>query len=85
MEFVAKSKKIKVSIGEQSHEIKCPTLGQREELFTKLKENPEQALGFYAEWFESLGLPKSAFYSLDADDFGDLIEFIVNPKKKQLS
>lgn len=85
MEFIAKSKKLKVSINDKTYEINCPTLGQREELFGKVKDSPDKPLSFYSDWFESLGLPKDAFYNLDSDDFGDLIEFMVNPKKKQMS
>lgn len=85
MEFVAKRKKLKVSIDGVSYEMRCPTIGERDNFTEKLKdEKPEGVIKAYAEWYEGLGLPKSALYSLDADDFFELIEFISTPKKKQM-
>jgi hypothetical protein len=82
MEFVAKKKTLKISIDGVSHEMRCPTLGEREELVEKLKGNEDKAFQMYADWFETMGLPKSALYSMDADDFVEFIEFVTNPKKK---
>lgn len=85
MEFVAKRKKLKVSIDGVSYEMRCPTIGERDSFTERLKdEKPENVIKAYAEWYDSLGLPKDALYSLDADDFFELIEFISTPKKKPM-
>jgi hypothetical protein len=83
MEFVAKKKIIKVTIDGQSYEMKCPSIGERQEFTEKLKESKaEEAIELYANWFSGLGLPKEALLSFDTDDFFDFLEFVTNPKKK---
>lgn len=83
MEFVAKKKTLKVSIDGESYEMKCPTIGDRESFTEKLKNaKPEEVVQMYADWYESLGLPKEALYKFDADDFFEFIDFVTNPKKK---
>lgn len=84
MEFVAKKKTLKVNIDGESYEMKCPTIGDREAFTEQLKSaKPEEVVGLYADWYQSLGLPREALYKFDADDFFDFIEFVTNPKKKQ--
>lgn len=82
MEFVAKKKKLKVTIDEQSWEIGCPSIGQQEELSEKIKQAaPENVLSIYVEFFGNLGLPVEALKSLDSDEFYDLTKFVFSPKK----
>jgi hypothetical protein len=86
MEFVAKKKTLKVTIDGKSYDMRCPTIGERQEFLEKLKlVKPEEAVQAYAEWYEGLGLPREALYSFDADDFVDFLEFVSNPKKKPTS
>lgn len=85
MEFVAKSKKVKVTISGSTYEMRCPTIGERDEFYEQLNSSDKKSMKLYAEWFEILGLPKEAFFKLDSDDFLDFIEFVMNPKKKELS
>lgn len=84
MEFVAKKKTLKVSVDGASYEMRCPTIGERQEFFKLLNESkPENAVDLYGSWFESLGLPLEAFKKFDADDLIEFVEFVSNPKKKQ--
>lgn len=83
MEFVAKKKILKVSIDGVSHEMRCPTIGERQSFTEKLKDcKPEDAVALYADWFHELGLPKDVLFNFDADDFFDFLDFVTNPKKK---
>ena len=82
MEFVAKKKKLKVTIDEQSWEIGCPSIGQQEDLQEKIKQAAaENVLSVYVEFFGTLGLPVDALKSLDADEFYELTKFVFSPKK----
>jgi hypothetical protein len=86
MEFVAKKKTLKVTIGGVSHEMRCPTIGERQEFLERLKAvKPEDAISAYADWYSGLGLPREALYSFDADDFFEFLDFVSNPKKKPLN
>ena len=86
MEFVAKKKTLKVTIEGKSYEMRCPSIGERQEFLEKLKAiKPEDAVSAYADWYQSLGLPKEALFSFDADDFFDFLEFVSNPKKKPMT
>lgn len=83
MEFVAKKKKLKLTVNGESFEFNAPTVLDQESLKEKLKEAKEiDAAEVYYSFFESLGLPKNASKSMDFDDFMDFIQFIFNPKKK---
>ena len=63
--------------------MRFPSIGERQEFTEKLKDcKPDDAIALYAEWFNDLGLPKEIFYSFDADDFFDFLDFVTNPKKK---
>lgn len=86
MEFVAKKKTLKVTLDGQTHEMRCPTIGERQAFTEKLKDcKPDEAVQIYAEWFSDLGLPKDVLFGFDADDFFDFLEFVTNPKKKSQS
>lgn len=83
MEFKAKKKMLKLTIDGVSHEMRCPTIAEREEFSEQLKTaKPEEAISMYADWYQTLGLPKDVLYGLDADDFFDFLEFVAAPKKK---
>lgn len=83
MEFIAKQKKLKVTVGGQSYEMRCPTIGESEELNHKIKDGkPEEALQTYKSMFSKLGLPETACDEFDTDDFMDFIAFVLSPKKK---
>lgn len=81
-EFVAKSKKIKVTINGTSYEMRCPTIQDNETLNKRLlEEKTENAFQVYIEFFESLDLPIEAIKQMDSDDFLEFITFILTPKK----
>lgn len=83
MEFVAKKKKLKITIEGESWDIGCPTIGQQEELNEKIKSAaPENVLSIYLDFFSTLGMPSEALKSLDADEFFELTKFVFSPKKK---
>lgn len=83
-EFVAKTKKLKVTINGVSHEMRCPNIAENESLTIKLKESPaENALTVYKEFFSSLGLSSEVMEQMDSDDFLDFIQFVLAPKKNQ--
>lgn len=83
-EFVVKSKKLRVTIEGVSHEMRCPTLGDGEIFQEKLEAaKPNEALGLYRDFFESLGLPKEVSSKMDLEDFLEFIQFVMVPKKKE--
>lgn len=83
MEFIAKKKRLKVTIDGQSWEIACPTIGQQDDLNERIKAaSPEVVFKVYIEFFSKLGLPEEALKNLDTDEFFELTKFIFNPKKK---
>lgn len=83
MEFVAKKKKLKITIEGESWEIGSPSIGQQEELNEKIKSAaPENVLNIYLDFFSALGLPSKALRDLDADEFFELTKFVFSPKKK---
>lgn len=87
MEFIAKNKKMKVTIEGQSYEMRSPSVGESEELSENLEklENGKGATKVYYAFFESLGLPAEAQKKMDSDDFMDFISFVLKPKKKSVT
>lgn len=84
MEFVHKSKKLKLTIAGKVYEMKCPTLGDRERFDEKLKlAKPAEATNMYLDFFAELGGPRDLIKeTFDGDDLIDFINFILYPKKK---
>ena len=85
MEFVAKSKKIRVVVDDQEHWMKYPTVGQRQQFWEdQLKDSkPEDMVKKYVSWFEFLGLPKEGSLGMDNDTFLKFVEYISNPTEKK--
>lgn len=80
-EFVAKEKKIKVTVGGKSYEMSSPKVSDVQEINQKIKGNETNSLDVYAEFFDKLGLPKEVCLSMDAEDFISFCEFVLAPKK----
>ena len=86
MEFIAKKKKLKITIDGQSWEIACPSIGQQEEINEKIKSAPaENVFAVYSEFFSGLGLPMDAIKTLDTDEFLEMTKFIFSPKKNSIA
>lgn len=84
MEFVAKKKMMKVTIEGQSYEMRCPCIGETDELTEKLEAlegKSKGALSVYYNFFAGLGLPVEASKKMDTDDFMKFISFVLSPKK----
>jgi uncharacterized protein YbbK (DUF523 family) len=82
-EFVAKKKKVKVSIEGVSYEMRYPSLDEKEAFDQKVAASEQKEfINTCKELFSSLGLPKEAAGKMDADDFVDFIGFIFSPKSQ---
>jgi hypothetical protein len=83
LEFIAKKKTLRVTVGGATHEMVAPTIGQTEALSQVLNEaQPQDAFKLYAKFFTELGLPDGVIQQFDQDDFFDFIGFVLHPKKK---
>lgn len=83
MEFIAKKKKVRVTIGDENAEMCFPSIGILEDFYESIsKAEPRQAGKTYIDFLASLGLPETLSKKMDYDDLLDLIKFITVPKKK---
>lgn len=82
-EFVAKRKKLRVTIEGESVEITAPSMAESEQLEEKLVGlKPAEVFKLYKEFFIQLGIPDNMLKQLDVDDYVELTKFIMAPKKK---
>lgn len=85
MEFVAKKRKLKITIEGQTWEMNAPSIGEQQELDDKIKAAPpSDGLKIYLEFFEKKGIAQETLKGLDLDDFLDLTKFIFAPKKNSM-
>lgn len=83
-EFKVTPKKVKVTVGEKSVEMLMPNMSHIESLNEDLKAmGADKAIEIYKKFFATLGLDESIIGQMDADDFFDFVNFILNPKKSQ--
>jgi hypothetical protein len=83
MEFVSKKKTVKVTIDDKSYQMSLPSMGQVDEIITKVSAvETSQAGQAYMEFFSELGLPVEACKKMDSVDFIEFIGFVMSPKKK---
>ena len=82
MEFKVEKKSIRLTIGDQSFEMKVPSVMQHMDVREKITSaKPEDSIKIMAEYLVGLGLPKDIVDSLDYDTFLDLYTFVHSSKK----
>jgi hypothetical protein len=83
LEFVAKKKKVKVTIEGSASEMVVPSIGQLEVFYDQInKAEPKDAIGIYIKFLVSLGLDEKSCKELDFDSMIELVKFVTAPKKK---
>lgn len=82
-EFVAKKKKVKVTIEGVSYEMRYPSVDEKDAFDEKSKiAEPGETINNYKAFFATLGLPEEVSGKMDADDFIEFIGFLFNPKSQ---
>jgi hypothetical protein len=86
MEFVINEiPPIKIKVGEQSFEMKQPTMAIQKALQEKLEECEKTKKSPFEpmiDWAVSLGLPRDFVLSLPQKTFQEIVEYVSDTKKK---
>lgn len=77
-----KKPKYKIEIYGQTYELAKPQVCQIAEFKNKMSAKEHDEIELTQEFISKLGIPLEVIKEMDADDFGALVEFITNPKKK---
>ena len=83
MEFIAKPTLVKVTIGEQTYELRKPTLGEKKKLEIELSSGDFKgtATDITVDWLKSRGLPEEAALQLEEEQALELIALLSGSKK----
>lgn len=84
MEFKAKQRKLRVTIGADVFEVRFPSMGEIKDYRASVKgkaEYDDAAGEALMEFVADLGLPKEAQDRLEADDFLEIVRLLISPKK----
>ena len=85
MEFKVESKKIKITIGDKSYDMKLPSVMKMQDMQAKLKDaESDKVIPLMADYLKDLGLPNDVVMELDYDTFLDLYSFVNGSKKNSL-
>lgn len=83
MDFqVVKKPALKVSIYGEEFSVNKPTVNQVKEYREKIKSGDFDEIEDSKKFLVGLGISYDVLGSMEAQDYSDLIEFLINPKKK---